>query len=172
MPILISNCGNNFCPWQYPEKLIPTIIKKAIKNQKIPIYGDGSNIRDWIYVDDHIDALFLIISKGAIGESYCIGANQEKTNIEVASEICFLLDKFRPLENSYKRLLTFVEDRPGHDLRYAIDSSKIHNELGWEPVLSFEESLMITVKWYLKNFKWCRNMQEKSGYKGERLGIK
>ena len=161
LPILISNCGNNFGPWQYPEKLIPTIIKKAIKNQKIPIYGDGSNIRDWIYVDDHIDALFLIISKGAIGESYCIGANQEKTNIEVASEICFLLDKFRPLENSYKRLLTFVEDRPGHDLRYSIDSSKIKNKLGWKPKYTFLDALKLTVDWYLENENWLLKKRNK-----------
>ena len=172
IPTLITNCSNNYGPWQFIEKFIPVVILKAISQESIPVYRKGSNIRDWLFVEDHINALLLVAAKGKIGNTYCIGGSNEKTNLDLCNDIFKVLNKIHSSKINYHSLINFVEDRPGHDLRYAIDSSKIHNELGWEPVLSFEESLMITVKWYLKNFKWCRYMQEKSGYKGERLGIK
>tara|TARA_B100000212_G_C27376335_1_gene534897 strand:+ start:1986 stop:3041 length:1056 start_codon:yes stop_codon:yes gene_type:complete len=155
LPILISNCGNNFGPWQYPEKLIPTIIINALSNRIIPIYGDGKNIRDWIYVDDHINALLLVALNGRIGESYCIGSNQEKTNIEIAREICLILDKLKPSKESYIKQISFVDDRPGHDKRYSINSTKISKELGWISNYKFSAALKLTIDWYLKNLSWC-----------------
>ncbi len=172
IPTLITNCSNNYGPWQFIEKFIPVVILKAISQESIPVYGKGSNIRDWLFVEDHINALLLVAAKGKIGNTYCIGGSNEKTNLDLCNDIFKVLNNIHSSKINYHSLINFVVDRPGHDLRYAIDSSKIHNELGWEPVLSFEESLMITVKWYLNNLKWCRYMQEKSGYKGERLGIK
>ena len=154
LPILISNCGNNFGPWQNDEKLIPTIIKKAILNENIPIYGDGLNIRDWIFVDDHINALLLILLEGKIGESYCVGSNNEKTNLDITNEICAYLDEVIPSEFSYKKNITFVKDRAGHDKRYSINASKIKNELGWEINYKFLDSLKLTINWYIKNKSW------------------
>ncbi len=171
-PIIKTNCSNNFGPYQFPEKLIPLIIIKALNNEIIPIYGDGENIRDWLYVEDHVNALLLAANKGVIGNSYCIGGNNEKTNLEIVNCICEILDKKLPKEKSYKRLIRFVEDRPGHDKRYAIDSAFIRKELGWKPNFNFKESLNLTVEWYLKNKDWINNIQSKVSYKGERLGLK
>ncbi len=156
-PILVTNCGNNFGPWQFPEKLIPTIILNALKNKKIPIYGNGSNIRDWIYVHDHINALLHILSDGKIGDSYNIGSTEEKTNLEIAILICSILDNKIPQKEKYCNLIDFVTDRPGHDQRYAINASKLRDELGWAPKYEFNEALKITVYWYLKNIEWCKN---------------
>ena len=156
-PGLISNCSNNYGPWQFPEKLIPLAISNAIDDKPIPMYGDGLQIRDWLYVDDHINALLLACSKGVIGESYCIGGFGEKTNKYVLSRICTIMDELRPMHKSYLNLITSVKDRLGHDRRYAINSSKIQHDLGWKPSVEFDEGLRNTVKWYLQNSDWlCR----------------
>ncbi len=171
-PIVITNCSNNFGPWQFPEKLIPVTILKAISNQPIPIYGDGQNIRDWLFVEDHIDALALVISKGELGNSYCVGGYGEKTNLEVVTTICNYLDFKRPKNTSYSSQIHFVKDRPGHDRRYSIDSSLITSELNWQPHNKFEDAITKTTNWYLENLEWCKNMEKNSGYYGERLGIR
>ena len=150
LPILITNCSNNYGPWQHKEKLIPKIIINALNNLPIPIYGDGENIRDWLYVDDHISGLLKVLNEGEIGEKYCIGGNQEKTNNEVANSICEILDEKLPKNNSYKELITYVNDRLGHDKRYAIDSAKIRSQLNWEPKYTFKKGLISTINWYLK----------------------
>ena len=152
IPSLITNCSNNYGPWQYQEKLIPKIIINALDNKEIPIYGDGENIRDWLYVEDHAEALIEVLTRGRIGEKYCIGANEEKTNNFVVNKICDFLDEKVPRSKSYKNLITYVQDRIGHDKRYAIDSSKIESELNWKPKYSFNEALEITISWYIKNF--------------------
>ncbi len=157
IPTLITNCSNNYGPWQYKEKLIPKIIYNALSNKEIPIYGNGENIRDWLFVEDHVNGLIKVLLEGKIGEKYCIGGNQEKNNNEVVNKICELLDKRRPRELSYKKLIRYVKDRLGHDKRYAIDSSKIKSELNWEPKYSFDEGLGATVSWYLKYFKEIKN---------------
>ncbi len=161
LPVVITNCSNNYGPWQFPEKLIPITIDNALKVENIPIYGDGLNIRDWLYVDDHVDALFQVVCKGKLGSSYCIGGNNEKSNIDCANEICLNLDKLRPKEFPYKKQITFVKDRLGHDRRYAIDASKIRMELGWEPKTNFSEGINKTVTWYLKNIDWIKKMKKK-----------
>ena len=168
----ISNCSNNYGPWQFPEKLIPIVITKALDREIIPIYGDGLNIRDWLYVEDHIDAILLIASKVSNEKSFCIGGNCEKTNLELVEEICNILDKLKTKDSSYKDQIRFVEDRPGHDRRYSIDSKKIKKELSWVPKTPFKEGIEKTVKWYLNNDKWIYKIKKKSGYKGERLGGK
>ena len=150
-PTLITNCSNNYGPWQYPEKLIPLIINKAIKMQNIPIYGDGSNIRDWLFVQDHINALFLAAIHGKAGERYCIGGNNEKTNIEITKHICKMLDNIFPKNKPHEDLITFVDDRAGHDFRYAIDNSLIKQKLGWMPSYSFEKGIEETINWYVNN---------------------
>ena len=157
IPTLITNCSNNYGPWQYKEKLIPKIIYNALSNKEIPIYGNGENIRDWLFVEDHVNGLIKVLLEGKIGEKYCIGGNQEKNNNEVVNKICELLDKRKPREISYKGLISYVEDRLGHDKRYAIDSSKIKSELNWEPKYSFDEGLETTVLWYLEYFKELKN---------------
>ena len=169
-PILITNCSNNFGPWQFPEKLIPLVISKALDGKKIPIYGDGLNIRDWLYVEDHVEALLLVIQKGKIGESYCIGGYGERTNKYIVELICSILDKRKPANSSYSDLIEYVKDRPGHDRRYSIDSSKINKELGWKSNFKLEESIEKTVNWYLDNYRWVKKIQEKSQYGGERIG--
>ena len=151
LPVIITNCSNNFGPWQFPEKLIPQTILKGYNLQEIPIYGDGSNIRDWLYVEDHVEALILSATKGNIGESYCIGGFGERTNLEVAENICNILDDLSPAKFKHSELISFVKDRPGHDMRYAIDSSKIQKELNWKPKYSFDKSLKKTIKWYIDN---------------------
>ena len=180
LPILITNCSNNYGPWQFPEKLIPMSIIKGLKNIYIPIYGDGENVRDWLFIDDHIEAILLVAKKGCIGSSYCIGGLQnasggkihnEISNNLVVNTICQILDKIKPENKPHAKLIKYVQDRPGHDLRYAIDSSKINEELGWQPKCSFEKGLVITVKWYAENLSWCSKMLQKSGYDGSRLGL-
>ena len=161
LPIVITNCSNNYGPWQYPEKLIPKIIINALNNSKIPIYGNGENIRDWLFVDDHAEALIQVISRGEIGENYCIGGNEEKTNNQIAEMICNYLDKVHPWINSHKSLITYVEDRKGHDFRYAIDISKISKELNWKPKYKFEDALKLTIDWYLNNLDFINKKPEK-----------
>ena len=157
-PAIITNCSNNYGPYQFPEKLIPLAINNALNNKAIPVYGKGENIRDWIYVRDHCRALDMVLNNGRPGQSYNIGGNSEKKNIEVVTSICEILDELLPTGRSYKELVTFVEDRPGHDLRYAVDYTKINQELGWKPLVSFEEGLKKTVKWYLDNRGWVENV--------------
>ena len=154
LPILITNCSNNYGPWQYPEKLIPKTIINALNNKNIPIYGNGENIRDWLYVEDHAEALIKVLSDGEIGEKYCIGGNEEKTNNEIVELICNFLDEIKPREDSYKSLITYVEDRKGHDFRYSIEANKIKKMLDWSPRFSFKDGLRDTVNWYLENKKW------------------
>ena len=172
-PALMTNCSNNFGPRQFPEKLIPLVINKAISGKDIPMYGDGSNIRDWLFIDDHIEALLLVISKGLVGETYCIGGYGEHTNLEVIKLICSILQTIKPKEKGilYENLIVNVPDRPGHDYRYAINSKKIVNDLGWFPKYKFLDALEITVKWYLNNSDWSKQILDNSGYRGERLGI-
>jgi dTDP-glucose 4,6-dehydratase len=170
LPTIITNCSNNFGPYHFPEKLIPHIIIKALAEQPIPIYGDGKNVRDWLYVEDHARALTLVAERGIIGETYNIGARNERTNIHVAQLICALLDEIEPAVGGRReRLIAFVSDRPGHDLRYAIDPSKIERELGWAASESFETGLRKTVDWYVKNRRWWQSILE-LGYRAERLG--
>ena len=158
LPTIITNCSNNFGPFQFPEKLIPLIILNALKGEQIPIYGNGENIRDWLYVEDHIDALLLVAQKGKAGERYCIGANNEKNNNFIAKEICYILEQYIPSKIPYSNLIKFVKDRPGHDKRYAIDSTKIKNELGWTPKINFNEGLKKTITWYINNKEWCKDI--------------
>ena len=171
MPIIRTNCSNNFGPYQFHDKLIPLIIMKAMQNEQIPIYGDGSNIRDWLYVEDHVEALILSATKGKIGSNYCVGGNNEKSNLEIANSICEILDKKLPRKSSYKSLIQFVEDRPGHDKRYAINSDLIKKELNWYPKYEFNNALENTIDWYIKNTKWVEKVSKKN-YKGERIGLK
>ena len=154
LPTLITNCCNNYGPWQYPEKLIPKIIINALRESKIPIYGNGENIRDWLHVEDHANALIKVLTNGLIGEKYCIGGNEEKTNNQIAELICNYLDNINPKNFSHRSLISYVEDRKGHDFRYSIDSKKIKKMLNWYPIYSFEEGIKDTVKWYLKNKNW------------------
>ncbi len=158
LPTIITNCSNNYGPFQFPEKLIPLTILKAIEGEKIPIYGDGKNIRDWLFVEDHIEALLLIAEKGKPGDTYCIGGNNEKNNNYIVREICTILEKYIPSKITYTDLIEFVKDRPGHDKRYAIDSNKIKKELGWKPKTNFHEGLKITVEWYINNKEWYQTM--------------
>ena len=171
LPTLISNCSNNYGPRQYPDKLIPTIITNAINSIPIPIYGNGLNIRDWLFVEDHINALLLMATNGKAGSHYCIGGGEEKSNINLCKKICNLLDELNPQESSYSSLINFVEDRPGHDFRYGIDSSLILKELGWQPLYEFDHEIKETIIWYLRNQDWVKFVNQESGYKGERLGI-
>jgi len=172
LPIIITNCSNNYGPYQFPEKLIPLTILKALKGEEIPIYGDGHNQRDWLYVEDHISALINAFNNSEIGKTYCIGGGEVKTNLEVVNNICAILDNLKPKGNSYNNQISFVKDRPGHDRRYAIDNSKIKTELNWSPAYTFQEGLSQTIRWYINNFIWCEKMMKKSGYIGDRLGLK
>ncbi len=168
-PTLVTNCSNNYGPYHFPEKLIPLVILNALEGKPLPIYGKGDQIRDWLYVEDHARALVLVATKGLIGETYNIGGHNEKQNIEVVKTICKILDRKVPKETPYEELITFVKDRPGHDVRYAIDASKIQRELGWTPEETFESGLEKTVQWYLDNEAWWRAVQDGS-YQRERLG--
>ena len=168
----MTNCSNNYGPYHFPEKLIPVVILNALAGKPLPIYGDGGNIRDWLYVEDHADALLLVLEKGTLGRSYNIGGENERTNLELVKTLCNILDRLQPRYNgSYADLITFVTDRPGHDARYAIDPSRIRDELGWRPLVSVEEGLEKTVKWYLENENWWRALLERPGV-GQRLGTK
>lgn len=160
LPVLLTNCSNNFGPFQFPEKLIPLMILNALQEKPLPVYGSGKNIRDWLFVEDHVEALYKVILNGKVGESYNIGGNNEKTNLEVVNEICAILDRVKPRKSSssYSDLITFIEDRPGHDFRYAIDASKIINELDWTPSKTFSTGLEKTIKWYIKNEEWLNKL--------------
>ena len=172
LPVVLTNCSNNYGPYHFPEKLIPVVILNALAGKPLPVYGDGSNIRDWLYVEDHADALLLVLEKGALGRSYNIGGENERTNLELVRTICAILDRKRPKPaGSYADQITFVADRPGHDARYAIDPSRIRDELGWRPSVSVEEGLERTVDWYLANESWWRALQDRHGV-GQRLGVK
>lgn len=168
-PTIITNCSNNYGPYHFPEKLIPLVILNALEGKALPIYGKGDQIRDWLYVEDHARALYKVVTEGKIGETYNIGGHNEKQNIEVVQTICSILDTLVPKETLYAEQITYVSDRPGHDRRYAIDSSKMQKELGWTPLETFETGLHKTVQWYLDNQQWCQNVQDGS-YQRERLG--
>lgn len=169
LPVVLTNCSNNYGPYHFPEKLIPVVILNALAGLPIPIYGDGENVRDWLYVEDHADALLLVMQKGQVGRSYNIGGENEVRNIDLVQKICSILDELRPADRPYSSLIQFVVDRPGHDLRYAIDPSRLRDELGWRPSVTWKEGLERTVRWYLDNEDWWRALQDRSGV-GERLG--
>lgn len=169
LPTLITNCSNNYGPYHFPEKLIPLVILNALAGKQLPVYGDGQQIRDWLFVEDHARALVKVAGEGCIGETYNIGGHNEKSNLEVVETICALLQELVPQQPQYLDLITFVKDRPGHDLRYAIDAGKIARELGWVPQETFETGLRKTVQWYLANEGWWKRVQDGS-YQGERLG--
>ncbi|OXX53574.1 dTDP-glucose 4,6-dehydratase [Vibrio sp. V12_P9A6T4] len=170
LPTMVTNCSNNYGPYHFPEKLIPLVILNALEGRDLPIYGKGDQIRDWLFVEDHARALYKVVTEGEVGETYNIGGHNEKQNLEVVQTICSILDILVPKETVYAEQITYVQDRPGHDRRYAIDSSKMQKELGWTPVETFETGLRKTVQWYLDNQKWCQNVQDGS-YQRERLGV-
>lgn len=170
LPVVLTNCSNNYGPFHFPEKLIPVVILNALAGRDIPIYGDGSNVRDWLYVEDHADALLLVLQKGELGRSYNIGGENERSNLELVKTICEILDRLQPKEDgSYSDLIRFVTDRPGHDARYAIDPTRISKELGWHPSVTVEEGLEKTVQWYLDNRDWWQALLDREGI-GQRLG--
>jgi len=172
LPVLLTNCSNNYGPYHFPEKLVPVVIINALAGKSLPIYGDGSNVRDWLYVEDHADALLLVVQKGELGRSYNIGGENELSNLDLVQTICGILDELRPrAEGKYADLITFVADRPGHDARYSIDPTRIRDELGWRPSVTVEEGLRKTVEWYLTHESWWRALQDRHGV-GERLGVK
>lgn len=169
LPTLVTNCSNNYGPYHFPEKLIPLMILNALEGKPLPVYGKGDQIRDWLYVEDHARALYKVVTEGKPGETYNIGGHNEKQNIEVVHTICDILQDLRPQECRYRDLITFVQDRPGHDMRYAIDASKVQQELGWAPRETFETGILKTVQWYLDHLDWCSRVQDGS-YQRERLG--
>ena len=171
LPVILTNCSNNYGPFHFPEKLIPVVILNALHGKPIPIYGDGSNVRDWLYVEDHADALLLVLQQGRIGRSYNIGGENERSNLELVKTICTILDRMQPKDGSYADQITFVTDRPGHDARYAIDPTRIRTELGWRPSVTVEEGLEKTVRWYLDNRDWWQALLDRHGV-GQRLGVK
>lgn len=172
LPVIVTNCSNNYGPYHFPEKLIPLVILNALDAKPLPVYGNGQQIRDWLFVEDHARALYKVVTEGVVGETYNIGGHNEKQNIEVVKTICKILDELKPQASgqAYESLITFVKDRPGHDLRYAIDATKIQNELGWTPTETFETGIRKTVQWYLNNLDWCHRVQDGS-YQRERLGV-
>lgn len=170
LPVLLTNCSNNYGPYHFPEKLVPVVILNALAGKPLPIYGTGSNIRDWLYVEDHADALLLVLAKGELGRSYNIGGENEYTNLDLVKTLCAILDELRPAQSPYSDLITFVTDRPGHDARYAIDPTRIRTELGWRPSVTVEEGLRKTVEWYLENEPWWRALLGRDGI-GKRLGV-
>ena len=169
LPIVLSNCSNNYGPFHFPEKLIPLMIIKGLRGEPLPVYGDGQNVRDWLYVEDHADALLKVLAEGTVGRSYNIGGENERTNLELVQTLCSILDDLRPGPAPYSDLITYVTDRPGHDARYAIDPTRIQTELGWRPSVTVEEGLRRTVQWYLDNEDWWRALQNREGV-GTRLG--
>ena len=171
LPVVLSNCSNNYGPYHFPEKLIPVVILNALHGRPIPVYGKGENVRDWLYVEDHADALLLVMQKGSVGRSYNIGGENERRNIDLVRTICALLDEMRPKAGSYADQISFVTDRPGHDARYAIDPARIRDELGWRPSVTVEEGLRRTVRWYLDNEAWWQPLLARQGV-GQRLGVK
>jgi dTDP-glucose 4,6-dehydratase len=170
LPTMVTNCSNNYGPYHFPEKLIPLVILNALEGKALPIYGKGDQIRDWLYVEDHARALYKVVTSGKVGETYNIGGHNEKQNIEVVKTICSILDTLVPKDTLYAEQITYVTDRPGHDRRYAIDASKMSNELNWQPEETFETGLRKTIEWYLTNQTWCQHVQDGS-YQRERLGI-
>jgi len=171
MPVVLSNCSNNYGPYQFPEKLIPVVILNALNDRSLPSYGDGSNIRDWLFIEDHAKALLLVATKGEVGRSYNIGGENERTNLQIVKTICKIFDRLRPRETgTYEDLITFVLDRPGHDARYSIDPTRIRRELGWQPSVTLEQGLDLTVQWYLDNENWWRPLYERQDV-GRRLGM-
>ena len=170
LPALITNCSNNYGPFQFPEKLIPLMILNALDGRPLPIYGDGGNVRDWLHVEDHCAGLLLVLAKGRVGEKYNVGGGNERTNVEIVDTICDAVDELRPASGSRRALKTFVPDRPGHDRRYAIDAVKIRQELGWSPRHTFESGLRDTVRWYLDHRDWCEQVQQ-GRYDRQRLGL-
>ena len=172
LPVVVTNCSNNYGPYHFPEKLIPLVILNALDGKPLPIYGKGDQIRDWLYVEDHARALYKVVTEGIVGETYNIGGHNEKQNLDVVKTICEILDEVKPRldQQSYASQITFVQDRPGHDLRYAIDATKIARELNWTPEETFESGIRKTVEWYLNHLAWCRRVQDGS-YQGERLGV-
>ena len=160
LPVVLTNCSNNYGPWQYPEKLIPVVILKAEAGESIPLYGDGLNVRDWLYVDDHVEALLLAATRGRLGASYCVGGGAERNNRQVVEVICTLMDQLHPQRAPHARLITLVTDRPGHDRRYSIDPTRIRTELGWQPRHTFEQGLEATVRWTLDHLEWCRTVEQ------------
>ena len=170
LPVVLSNCSNNYGPYHFPEKLIPVVILNALHGRPIPVYGQGANVRDWLYVEDHADALLTVLTRGVVGRSYNIGGENEATNIDLVRKICAILDRKRPDHAPHARLIDFVTDRPGHDLRYAIDATRIRRELGWQPSVTLDEGLERTVSWYLANESWWRPLQARQGV-GQRLGV-
>lgn len=172
LPVVISNCSNNYGPYHFPEKLIPLIILNALKNKELPIYGDGSNVRDWLYVEDHAKALWTVLQHGKLGEKYNVGGRNERTNIEVVESICELMDELAPggPDGGYKSLIKFVADRPGHDARYAIDATKLEDELGWKAEENFDTGIRATVEWYLANENWWKPILDEKSF-GERLRL-
>lgn len=172
LPIVLTNCSNNYGPYHFPEKLVPVVILNALAGRPIPVYGEGGNVRDWLYVEDHADALLRVLEKGGIGRSYNIGGENERRNVDLVRTICGILDRKKPKPTgSYAEQITFVSDRPGHDARYAIDPTRMREELGWHPTVTIEEGLERTVDWYLANEAWWRPLQARRGV-GERLGTK
>ena len=169
-PVVITNCSNNYGPFQFPEKLIPTVITRALEGKTIPVYGDGRQVRDWLHVDDHAEALLLVLSKGRLGETYCIGGDATKRNLEVIKIICEHLDKMAPANTPHAEKITFVTDRPGHDFRYSIDASKLESELGWKARMPLGEGLEDTVRWYVDNYAWVEGIRQR-GFDSERLGL-
>ncbi|TFL17096.1 dTDP-glucose 4,6-dehydratase [Jannaschia formosa] len=171
LPVLVTNCSNNYGPFHFPEKLIPVVILNALAGRPLPIYGDGSNVRDWLFVEDHATALLLVLARGRVGRTYNIGGDNERTNLELVRALCAILDRTRPKgQGSYADQIEFVTDRPGHDARYAIDATRIREELGWTPSVTVEEGLARTVDWYLANEPWWRALQDRQGV-GHRLGV-
>jgi len=169
LPVVLTNCSNNYGPFHFPEKLVPVVILNALAGKPLPIYGNGKNVRDWLYVEDHADALLLVLEKGQLGRSYNIGGENERSNLELVHTLCSILDRVRPADAPYADLIEFVADRPGHDARYAIDPTRIREELGWQPSVTVEEGLEKTVRWYLENEEWWRALQTRRGV-GQRLG--
>ena len=171
LPVVLTNCSNNYGPFHFPEKLVPVVIINALAGKDIPVYGEGLNVRDWLYVEDHADALLLVMQKGKVGRSYNIGGENEARNIDLVKTICSILDEKRPKDTKYQEQITYVADRAGHDMRYAIDPARIRDELGWRPSVTVEEGLERTVQWYLDNEDWWRALQNRDGV-GMRLGMK
>ena len=171
LPVLTTNCSNNYGPYQFPEKLIPLVIAKALAGEPLPVYGDGLNVRDWLFVTDHCAAIRRVLEDGRVGETYNVGGDAERTNLVVVKTICALLDQRRPLADGRAResLITYVKDRPGHDRRYAIDASRVQGELGWQPTVTFEQGMARTVDWYLDNQPWVQRVLDGS-YQMQRIG--
>jgi dTDP-glucose 4,6-dehydratase len=168
--VVITNCANNYGPFQFPEKLIPTVVVRAMEGKTIPVYGDGRQVRDWLHVDDHADALLTVMRRGRLGETYCVGGDSTRRNLDVIEMLCAALDRLAPANTPHAEKITFVTDRPGHDFRYSIDASKLKAELGWEPTTPLAQGLEETVRWYVENKDWWQSIRDK-GFHSERLGL-